>query len=87
MKQVCIITGGRSFLGVENGMYRHIPAEILGARTLEHLLEKAEEQFNPEAIDGILAGNGVGGGGNIARLMMLEAGLPRRISAVTVDGE
>lgn len=87
MKQVCIIMGGRSFLGVENGMYCHIPAEILGARTLEHLLGKAEGQFDLERIDGILAGNGVGGGGNIARLMMLEAGLPRKIPAVTIDGQ
>ncbi len=87
MKKVYIIMGGRSFLGVENGIYRHIPAEILGARTLEHLLRKAKGQMDTEEIDGILAGNGVGGGGNIARLMMLEAGLPQKIPAVTVDGQ
>lgn len=87
MKKVYITMGGRCFLGVENGMYRHIPAEILGARTLERLLKKSEGRIDPEKIDGIYAGNGVGGGGNIARLMMLEAGLPRKISAITLDGQ
>lgn len=87
MKKTYIAMGGRSFLGVENGMYRHIPAEILGARTLECLLRKAEGQIDSDRIDGILAGNGVGGGGNIARLMMLEAGLPQKIPAATIDGQ
>lgn len=87
MKKVLIIAGGRSYLGVENSMYRHVPAEILGARTLQRFLQKAADKIEIERIDGILAGNGVGAGGNIARLMMLEAGLPEKIPAVTIDGQ
>ena len=87
MKKVYIIAGGRSYLGLENSMYRHIPAELLGAETLKLLLKKTRGIIDPERIDGILAGNGVGAGGNIGRLMMLEAGLPQKIPAATIDGQ
>ena len=62
-------------------MYRHIPAEILGARTLQRVVSP----YDISSLDGVIAGNGVGAGGNIARLMMLEAGLPQKVPAVTVD--
>ena len=81
MNKVYILGGGRSYIGIENSMYRHMPAEILGAKTLL----KAAEPYNRNELDGIIAGNGVGAGGNIARLMMLEAGLSEKIPAVTVD--
>lgn len=87
MKKAYIIAGGRSYLGVENSMYRHIPAELLGAETLKLLLKKTRGIVDPEHIDGILAGNGVSAGGNIGRLMMLEAGLPQKIPAATIDGQ
>lgn len=81
MNKVFIVGGGRSYIGIENSMYRHIPAEILGARTLEKIISP----YDISSLDGVIAGNGVGAGGNIARLMMLEAGLPAEIPAVTVD--
>lgn len=83
MNKVYILGGGRSYIGIENSMYRHMPAEILGAKTLI----KAAEPYNINELDGIIAGNGVGAGGNIARLMMLEAGLPEKIPAVTIDSQ
>ena len=81
MNKVYILGGGRSYIGIENSMYRHIPAEILGAETLK----KVAEPYDIGELDGIIAGNGVGAGGNIARLMMLEAGFPERIPPITVD--
>lgn len=82
---VYIIGGGRSFLGIENGMYRHMPAEELGASTLKKVLDSMP--FDAENIkpDGVIAGNAVGAGGNITRLMTLTAGLSDEIPAVTVD--
>ena len=53
-------------MGVVNGMYRHIPAEKLGAAVLRQVLEQY-----PVEPDYLIAGNGVGAGGNIARLMAL----------------
>ena len=38
-----------------------------------------------EALSGVLAGNAVGTGGNIARLMALRAGLPEEVPSCTVD--
>lgn len=81
MNKVYILGGGRSYIGIENSMYRHMPAEILGAETLK----KVAEPYGIGELDGIIAGNSVGAGGNIARLMMLEAGFPERIPAITVD--
>lgn len=81
MEKAYILDGVRSFIGIENGMYRHVPAECLGAAVLSHVAEPYREA----GIDLIIAGNAVGVGGNIARLSMLEAGLPQKIPAVTLD--
>ena len=80
MDNVYLVGGLRSYVGVVNGMYRHVPAEKLGAEVLRQVLEKY--QLQP---DYIIAGNGVGAGGNIARLMALEAGVPKEVPSFTVD--
>ncbi len=100
MSKVYIINGKRSYIGVENGIYKNIPAEILGAEVLKSLVGTGSAEGTGsvegtgsaigtrvcvEDIECIVAGNAVGGGGNIARLMMLEAGLPEIIPAFTVD--
>lgn len=88
MNKVYIIGGGRSYIGVENSMYRHIPAEILGSKTLQKVLEAYHMSGRHiQEIDGIIAGNAVGAGGNIARLMMLEANLTQSIPAFTIDSQ
>ena len=80
MEKVCLIGGLRSYIGLTGGVYRHVPAELLGAAVLKAVTEK----YNvlPQQI---ICGNGVGAGGNIARLAALEAGLPESIPAVSVE--
>jgi acetyl-CoA C-acetyltransferase len=39
----------------------------------------------PEAVTDVVIGNAVGGGGNVARLALLEAGLPVSVPGITVD--
>lgn len=80
MDNVYILGGLRSYIGVINGMYRHVPAEKLGAAVLRQLLQKY-----PVEPDYVICGNGVGAGGNITRLMTLEAGLDNRVPAFTID--
>lgn len=80
MDNVYILGGLRSYVGVVNGMYRHVPAEKLGAAVLQRLLEKY-----PVVPDYIIGGNGVGAGGNITRLMALEAGVDANVPAFTID--
>ncbi len=82
MEEVYIAGGLRSYVGVENGIYRHVPAEKLGAAVIKKLMEQYE--WMGECVDMAVLGNGVGGG-NIARLMMLEAGLSENIPAITID--
>ena len=81
MDKVYLLGGLRSYVGVVNGMYRHVPAEKLGAAVLRHVLEK----YEIEKPDYIIAGNGVGAGGNIARLMALEAEVDISVPAFTID--
>lgn len=81
MGDAYILGGLRSYIGVCNGMYRHVPAEILGGAVLRRVIEK----FNISFPDYVIAGNGVGAGGNITRLMMLEAGVDDSVPAFTID--
>lgn len=81
MEKVYIVGGLRSYIGIENSMYRSIPAEILGASVLKAIADK----YKNVDVDMVIAGNAVGAGGNITRLMMLEAGLSESIPALTVD--
>lgn len=81
METPYIIGGARSYIGVENGMYKNIPAEILGAKVLKNILEK----YKKLNVDMIIAGNAAGAGGNITRLMALEAGFSESIPAFTID--
>lgn len=83
MNRVYILGGVRSYIGVENGMYRHIPAEKLGASVLKELMER----WKLPGPDLIIAGNAVGAGGNMTRLMLLETGLSGEIPAFTVDSQ
>lgn len=39
MENAYILGGLRSYVGVVNGMYRHIPAEVLGAEVLKQVME------------------------------------------------
>lgn len=81
MKDVYIVGGLRSYIGVYNGMYRRIPAEMLGAAVLQEVVHA----YGLCRVDEIIGGNSVGSGGNITRLAALEAGLDIAIPAVTVD--
>lgn len=83
MERVCIIGGLRSYIGVKNGIYRTVPAEILGAEVLKMLLRKYG--ILDRELDMIAGGNAVGGGGNITRLAALEAGVSETVPAFTVD--
>lgn len=81
MEKAYIAGGARSYIGIENSMYRNIPAEILGAKVLKYILGK----YKGLGAELVIAGNATGAGGNITRLMMLEAGLSENIPAFTVD--
>lgn len=39
MDKVCLIGGLRSYIGLTGGVYRHVPAELLGAAVLKAITE------------------------------------------------
>lgn len=81
MSEAYILGGLRSYVGIKNGMYKLVPAEKLGAAVLRQVMDK----YGVEKPDYIIGGNGVGAGGNITRLMVLEAGVDITVPAFTVD--
>lgn len=81
MAKVYILGGLRSYIGVENGIYKNILPEDLGTEVLKSLIYK----YNIKNIDEIICGNTIGTGGNITRLMALKAGISEEVPAFTVD--
>ena len=81
MEKVYILGGLRTPIVTKNGRFKAIRPEHFGARVLEALLQR----YPLQALDGIFCGNAVGTGGNITRLMALEAGVDPAVPACTVD--
>ena len=81
MDEVYILGGLRSYIGVENGVYKNILPEDLGAEVLKSLIYK----YNIKNVDEIICGNTIGTGGNITRLMALKAGISEEVPAFTID--
>lgn len=65
------------------GPYQKMQAHELVAPLLAQLLRTSP--LEPSMIDDVVLGNAVGGGGNVARLAALTAGLPDSVPGLTVD--
>lgn len=82
-QQPVIVKAYRTAIGKAYGMYATVSMEAL----LEPLFTRILDESRVEAahIDEVIIGNATGGGGNIARLAALHAGLPVSVPAVTLD--
>lgn len=78
-----VILGRRTAFGRRNGALRALMAEQLLAPVLRALVEQAG--IPAAEIDDVIVGNAVGGGGNVARLAALDAGLPVSVPGLTID--
>lgn len=85
MDKVYLLGGRRSYIGVENGIYRNVGAEELGAFVIKKVMDSYG--VSPEDIDLVAVGNAIGAGGNIGRLASLMAGGPEKTPVVTVDSQ
>lgn len=85
MDKVYLLGGRRSYIGVENGIYRNVSAEDLGAFVIKKVMDSYD--ISPEDIDLVAVGNAIGAGGNIGRLASLMAGVPEKTPVVTVDSQ
>ena len=65
------------------GPYREFQAHELAAAVIANLV--AEDKLPAAEINDVILGNATGGGGNVARLAALTAGLPQEVPGLTVD--
>ena len=85
MGDVFIINGARTFIGLKNKAYRSVPAEDLASKILKVLNDRNSlQEINTEMV---IAGNCTSGGGNLARLALLKAGLGDYIPGITIDAQ
>ena len=82
-RQPVIIAARRTPVCRTNGSLRSLRAHELLAPVLRELVSGLG--LAPESVDDVVIGNAVGGGGNVARLALLEAGLPVGVPGLTVD--
>ncbi|WP_346925520.1 thiolase family protein [uncultured Arthrobacter sp.] len=82
-RQPVIIAARRTPVCRANGALKTLHAHELLAPVLRSVL--ADAGASPESVADVVIGNAVGGGGNVARLAALEAGLPVSVPGVTVD--
>jgi acetyl-CoA C-acetyltransferase len=78
-----IIAARRTPVCRANGALKELRAHELLAPVLSQLL--TETGVPADAVTDVVIGNAVGGGGNVARLALLEAGLPVGVPGITVD--
>ncbi|NNS07857.1 thiolase family protein [Erwinia sp. JH02] len=81
--QPVIVAARRTPVGRAYGIFDGVPMAALLTPLFEHIMATLPAGFT--AIDEVIIGNATGGGGNIARLAALTAGLPLSVPAVTVD--
>ncbi|MDI3211147.1 thiolase family protein [Arthrobacter sp. AL12] len=82
-RQPVIIAARRTPICRAHGALKTLHAHELLAPVLRRLL--ADTGVAPASVADVVIGNAVGGGGNVARLAALEAGLPVSVPGLTVD--
>lgn len=78
-----IIAARRTAVAPRRGAFANIEAHDLAAPVLRACLEDAG--LSADDVDEVILGNALSGGGNVARLASLAAGLPDSMPALTVD--
>ncbi|MFF1254176.1 thiolase family protein [Pseudarthrobacter sp. NPDC058329] len=82
-RQPVIVAARRTPVCRSYGVLKKLRAHELLAPVLRALVAGAG--IEPGSVTDVVIGNAVGGGGNAARLALLEAGLPASVPGITVD--
>ena len=85
MREVVIVGAARTAIGKFGGTLKNVPTRTLGAVCIEEALKRAgvEKDQVDEVIMGCVLQGGLGQ--NVARQMMLDAGLPVEIPCFTIN--
>lgn len=82
-RQPVIVAACRTPIARAHGTLDRVDAAALVVPLIRQML--AEVPLPPETLSDVILGNAAGGGGNIARLAALSAGLPLAVPGLTVD--
>lgn len=82
-REVFIVAARRTAVAPRGGAFAGIEAHALAAAPIRAVL--AATGAAPDAIDGVILGNALYGGGNPARVAALAAGLAETMPAATID--
>ncbi|RQW22708.1 acetyl-CoA C-acyltransferase [Bacillus sp. C1-1] len=80
MNAVYVVKAKRTVIGKKGGIHKKVSPEKLAAAVLAELGKALP-------VDGVIMGNAVGEGGNIARHSLLEAGFHPSVPGLTVDSQ
>ncbi len=83
LKEAVIVSAVRTAIGRVGGTLGRISPEIYGAEVIKEAVRRID--LDPQEIDDVIFGNCLHGGGNIARLSLLQAGLPIDVAGMTID--
>jgi len=82
-REPVVVWGRRTAFCRSGGALSLVTADRLLAPVLSAIV--ADLGLDPAQIDDVIIGNAAGGGGNLARLALLEAGFPVSVPGLTVD--
>src|SRR2546422_10347110 len=83
VSEAVIVSAVRTAVAREGGALKDLGPEIYGGAVIKEALRRAG--IDGADVDDVIFGNVLGGGGNLARLSLLEAGLPVDVPGMTVD--
>ncbi len=78
-----IVAAKRTAVVPRGGAFARLQVEELGAPVVRALLLQAG--IAADEVDEVICANALAGGGNVARLVALAAGLPERVAGLTID--
>jgi acetyl-CoA C-acetyltransferase len=83
MREAVIISAVRTPIARMRGSLQHVHPAEYGGHVIKEALHRAH--VAGEEVEDVIFGNCLGGGGNIARLSLLHAGLPVSTPGITID--
>lgn len=85
MREVVIVGAARTPIGSFGGALKSVPVRRLGAIAIKEALNRAG--VDPATVDEVIMGNVLqaGLGQNVARQMMMDAGIPKEVPAFTLN--
>jgi len=80
-----IVAARRTAVAPRHGAFKAVEVAQLAEVPIRAVLDDVD--MRPEAVDEVILGNALYGGGNPARVAALQAGLPQIVPAITVDSQ